>query len=147
MHADHAIDDEFQPRESDAAMRNAGEIERAVRVAHVHHDLDGDLRQRVELDLFALELEQALVDVARVAFGAGDRDFLPLADGLGRIATANNGRDAELARDDRRVTGAAAAIGHDRRGALHDRLPVRIRHVSYEHVAGLHASHLAARRG
>ena len=82
MHADHAVDDEFQPRQAHAAMRDAGEVERAVGVADIHHDLHSDLRQRVELDLLALELEQALVDVAGVAFGARHRHFLAFADQL-----------------------------------------------------------------
>src|SRR5690348_16376035 len=103
MHADHAIDDEFQAGKTDSPVRNSREIESAVRVADVHHDLDGNLRQRVELDLFALVLEQALVYVAGIAFGAGDRDILPLADGMGRITATNNGSDAELTRDDRHV--------------------------------------------
>jgi hypothetical protein len=35
-----AVDDELQPREPDAVVRHAGEIEGAVGVADVHHDLD-----------------------------------------------------------------------------------------------------------
>ena len=64
---------------------------------------------------------------------------------LRRVAAADDRRNAELARDDRRVAGAAAAIGDDRRGALHHRLPVGIGHVGDEHVAGLHAIHLRRR--
>ena len=58
------------------------------------------------------------------------------------IAAADHRGNAQLARDDGRVTGAAAAVGDDGRGALHDRLPVRIGHVGDQHVAGLHARHL-----
>ena len=90
----------------------------------------------------ALVLEQAGVDVAGVALGAGDGDLLALADALRGIAAADHRGDAELARDDGRVTGAAAAVGDDRRRALHHRLPVRIGHVGDQHVAGLHARHL-----
>ena len=43
------------------------------------------------------------------------------------------------------MAGAAAAIGDDGRGALHDRLPVRIGHVGHQHVAGLHAVHVGDR--
>ena len=123
-------------------VRDGGEVEGAVGIADVHHDLDRDLRQRVELDLLALELEQPLVDLPGVAFGAGHRDLLALADALRGIAAADHGRDAQLARDDRRMAGAPAAVGDDRRGALHDRLPVRVGHVGDQHVAALHARHL-----
>jgi len=58
------------------------------------------------------------------------------------VAAAHYRRDAEFARDDRRVAGAAAAVGDDRAGAFHHRLPVRIGHVGDEHVARLHALHL-----
>ena len=68
-----------------------------------------------------------------------------LADALGGIAAADHRRDAQLARDDGGVAGAAAAIGDDGRGALHDRLPVRIGHVGDQHIAGLHAVHFARR--
>ena len=123
-------------------LRNPGEVEGAVRVADVHHDLDRDLRQRVQLDLLALEVEQALVDVAGVALGARDGDFLALANAPGGVPAADHRGDPQLARDDGRVAGAAAAVGDDGGGALHDRLPVRIGHVRHQHVAGLHARHL-----
>ncbi len=120
-----------------------GEVERAVGIADVHHDLDRQRRQRVEFDLRLAELELAVVDVARVAFGAGDGDGLAFLDLLRRVAAADDRGDAEFARDDRGMAGAAAAVGDDRRGALHHRLPVRVGHVGDQHVAGLDARHLA----
>ena len=38
VHADHAVDDELEPREADAVVRDRGEVEGPVRVADVHHD-------------------------------------------------------------------------------------------------------------
>src|SRR5262249_46295902 len=105
-------------------------------------DLHGDLRQRVELDLLALELELPFVHVARITFGTGDRDVLPFADGFRGISAAHDRGDAELARDDGRVARAPAAIRDDGGRALHDRLPVGIGHVRDEHVAALHARHV-----
>src|SRR5262249_13710821 len=90
-----------------------------------------------------LVLEQALVDVAGVALGARHGHLLALADLVGGVAAADHSRDAELAGDDGGVAGAAAAVGDDGRGALHDRLPVGAGHVGDQHVAGLHARHLA----
>ena len=55
----------------------------------------------------------------------------------GRVAGADHRRDAELAGDDRRVAGATAAVGDDRRGGLHDRLPVGCGGVGDQHLAGL----------
>src|SRR5262249_5822297 len=48
----------------------------------------------------------------------------------------------KLARDDRGVTRASTPIRNDRGGALHDRLPIRIRHVRNQHVAALDARHV-----
>ena len=60
----------------------------------------------------------------------------PLAQRAGRVVGADHGGDAELARDDRRVAGAAAAVGDDRGRRLHHRLPVRRRGVGDQHLAG-----------
>ena len=43
MYADHAIDYEFQPRQTDTVVWNIGKIECAIRIADVHHDLYGNL--------------------------------------------------------------------------------------------------------
>src|SRR6185437_7595597 len=102
MNADHAIDDELQARQTYAAVGDAGEVERPIGITDVHHDFHGNLRERVQLDLFALEFQQPLIDVTRVAFGAGHRDFLALADRLRRIATTHYRRYSQLARDDGR---------------------------------------------
>ena len=124
------------------AVRHLREVERQLRVADVHHDLDRAVRQLAALDFGDFGLEQAVVDVAFVAFGAGDRHQRAVLQRVGRVAAADHRRHAQLARDDRRVAGAAAAVGDDRARALHHRLPVRIGHVGDEHVAGLHAVHV-----
>ena len=62
---------------------------------------------------------------------------------VGRISTAHNSRNPELAGNNCGVTGSPTAIGHNGRGALHDRLPVGIGHVSDQHIARLNALHLA----
>ena len=57
MNANHSIDDELQTRQADAVIRNGGEIESAIRIADVHHDLHGNVGQRIELNLRLLEFE------------------------------------------------------------------------------------------
>jgi hypothetical protein len=142
MHADHAVDDELEACEPDATMRDAGEVEGTVRIADVHHDLGRDRRQRIQLQVLLLERQCAVVDKTRVALGARHGDRCALANRLGGIAAADDRGDAELARDDGSVTGATAAIRDDRRGAFHHGFPIRIGHVSDEHVAALHPRHL-----
>jgi len=66
--------------------------------AHVHHDLHVDLGQRVELNLFALKLQQSLVDIAAVAFRAGYRHFLALADLLVASPQPHHSRNTQLTR-------------------------------------------------
>ena len=141
MYPDHAVDDEFQSCESDAVVGQGRKCKGAVRIAHIHHDLDGGRRHRIQLDLLFLDAEHALIDIAGVALGARDRHVLAILDGVGCLAAAHHRRNAQFARDDGRVAGAAAAVGHDRGRALHDRLPIRIGHVGDQHVAGLHALH------
>src|SRR5205085_7416828 len=68
--------------------------------------------------------------------------FFQAEDGI-RDLTVTGVQTCALPIYDGRVTGAAAAVGDDRGGALHDRLPVRIGHVGDQHVAALHARHLA----
>src|SRR5690606_32193229 len=73
---------------------------------------------------------------------AADGDLCAIANQLGRIATSDHSRYSQLARDDRRVARAPAAIRDDGSRAFHDGLPIRIRHVRDQHIAGLHARHL-----
>ena len=98
-----------------------------------------------ELGLLDGEVELAVVDVAGVALGARDRDPAAVLQLAGGVAGADDGRDAELAGDDRGVAGAAAAVGDDRGGALHDRLPVGVGHVGDEHLALVEVVHLLDR--
>ena len=86
-----------------------------------------------------------MVDETGVAFGAGNRHGGAVGDRVQRIAGADDGGHAELARDDRRVAGAAAAIGDDGGGTLHHWLPVGVGHVGDQYVAGLHAFHVGQR--
>jgi len=46
-------------------------------------------------------------------------------------------RDSALAGDDRGVAGAAAAVGDDGRGPLHQPAPSWVGHVGHDDVAGL----------
>ena len=118
-----------------AAVRQLGERERLVGRADVHHDLDRDVGHLVELGALDGEVEDAVVDEAGVALGTRDGDLAAVGQLLGRRAGADHRGDAELAGDDRGVAGAAAAVGDDRGGALHDRLPVGVGHVGDQHLA------------
>ena len=98
------------------SLGSCANVERLLRVADVHHDLDRRSRgispSSVSLD--ARTSSSAVVDEAGVALGAGHRDLAAVRQRRGRVADADHRRDAELARDDRRVAGAAAAVGDDR---------------------------------
>ena len=140
--ADVAVDDELEPGEPDALVGQPLERERELRVADVHHDLGRAIRHAVERRLDHLDLERALVDVAGVALGTRDGDRRAFRQHRRRVAAPHDRRDAELAGDDRRVAGAPATVGDDRRGPLHHGLPVRVGHVGDEHVACLDLVHL-----
>ena len=77
------------------------------------------------------------VHAARITLGARHRDDRAIGHTRGRVAGAHHRGDAEFAGDDRRVAGATAAVGDDRRGGLHDRLPVGCGGVGDQYLAGL----------
>ena len=80
-----------------------------------------------EVELLGVKVGEALVDEALLAFGAGDRHLLLVMKQLGRVSGPDDRRQAELAADDGGMRCAPAMIGDDRRGAAHDRHPIRIR--------------------
>ena len=142
MHADHTVDDELQTRQTNTFVGQVGKVERAIRVAHVHHDLERQLRHGV--DAVGLDVEGQLtgVDQAGVTFGTGHSHFLTVFQLAGSVTATNHGRDAQLAGNNRRVAGTAATVGDDGAGALHHRLPVRISHVRDQNIARLNLVHL-----
>ncbi len=143
MHAYHAIDDELEPRQTDALVRHIREVECPIGITHVHHDLDGNVRQRIQLDLGLLEFQPPRVNESLVSLGATYRDLGAIRDRIRGVAAAYDGRYTEFSRNDRCVASATAAIGDNGRGTLHHRFPVRIRHVRDQYIAVLHAIHLA----
>src|SRR4030095_1010968 len=141
MHADHPVNDELEPCQADSVVRDAGEVEGAIRVADVHHDADGGGWDRFELDLALLDPEQSFVNVSSVSLGARHGDVLTGLDPIGCVAAAHDRGNAQFACNDRGMAGASPAIGHDGRSALHDWFPIGISHICNQHVATLHARH------
>ncbi len=105
----------------------------------------GHARHVVERDVDRFDVEQSRVDVTGVAVGATDGDRRAVLQRARRVAAADDRRNAELARDDRRMAGATAAVGDDRARALHHRFPVGIGQLGDEDVTRLHAVHFARR--
>ena len=127
MDLDVVADDELHAREADAVGRQPPPAERRRRIGEVEHHLRAGRRQRLRGRASSTSKSaRAFVDEALVALGAGDRHLLLVVQHVRRVAGADDRRQAELAADDRRMRGAAAMVGDDRRGALHDRHPVRV---------------------
>src|SRR5690606_26462388 len=141
MDADHAVNDEFQASQANTFVGQLGKGERAVRVTDVHHDLERQLRHGVNGVLADIEAQLTFEDQTGIAFGTGHSDALAIFQQIGSVAATDNCWDTQLAGDDRRVAGTAAAVGDDGAGALHYRLPVRIGHVRYQHVTRLDPVH------
>ncbi len=141
MHADHAVDDELQARQADTGVGQLGEIERTIRVADVHHDLERQVGHGVDRVLLDVEAQLALEDEAGVAFGTGHGHTLAVFQHLGGIAATDHRRNAQLTSDDRRVAGTPATVGDDSARALHHRFPVRVGHVGDQHIARLDLVH------
>ena len=141
VYANIVVDDEFQPRQAHAVVGQLAEVESQLRVADVHHDLERNLRHLAPLHLGHFGFEQAVVNAAGVAFGAAHRHQRTVLEPSGGVATTHYGRNAQFARNDGGVAGAAPAVGNDGRGFFHDWLPVGVGHVGDQHVACLHLVH------
>ena len=59
MDADVAVDDELEPREAHAFVRQPPELERELGIADVHHDLGRRRRHAVERDVDDLDRRAA----------------------------------------------------------------------------------------
>ena len=108
-----------------------------VGVPEVDHDLGPRPRQVRHLGAVHVEIHRAPVHAARFTLGARHRNDRAIGHAGGRVACADHSGDAEFAGDDRRVAGATAAVGDDRRGGLHDRLPVGRGRVGDQYLARL----------
>ena len=123
---ERVVDDEFHPRKADAVKGKPPPAEGGGGVGEVQHDLGAGLGQIVQTQDFGGEFGDTFIDHTLVAACAGDGNLLFVMQDMGGIAGADDGRQAKLATDDGGMAGAAAVVGHDRRGAFHDRDPVRV---------------------
>ena len=145
VHANVVVDDELQAGQANAGIGHLRKIKRQLWVAHIHHDLDGAIGHFAALDFADLGLQQSVVDHAGVALGAHHGHQSTIAESVGRIPTTDHGRNAQLARNDGCMAGTPTAVGDDRAGPLHHRLPVRVGHVGNQHVTRLNPVHLRDR--
>ncbi|SRN40904.1 Uncharacterised protein [Shigella flexneri] len=141
--ANHTVDDKFQTRKAHAFARQAGEVESTVRVTDVHHHFQRQIRHRFYAGAFHAKFQQLRIDVTGITFGTRNSDVLTVFHPFCCISTAHYRRNAQFTSDDRRVTGTTATVGDDGRCFLHDRFPVRVGHVSNQHVARFDAVHFA----
>ncbi len=137
-----AGDDHLQARQADAGVGQHREVEGTLGIGDVHHDLERRRRHLRQVGGGAFEGQGACIDEAGIALGATHRDLDAVGDGVEPVAGADDRGNAEFARDDRGMAGAAAAIGDDGRSTLHHRLPIGIGHVGHQNVAGLDAAHV-----
>src|SRR3989337_2863568 len=95
-----------------------------VGVADVHHDARARAPPGVEGYLLDTIFLDPGIDPPDVALGAAYRHLRAVLDRPGGVAAAHDRGNSQLARDDRGVAGAAAAVGDNGGGDLHHRLPV-----------------------
>ena len=106
MDADVLGDDELEAGQPHAFVGQPAKLERELGIADVHHDLGRRRGHLVERDVDDLDVEQARVHWPVSPSAQRHRHRRAILQQLGRVAAADDGGNAELARDDRRVTGA-----------------------------------------
>src|SRR5690606_12370050 len=100
VHADHAVDDEFKTRKADASVGIGLEIESAIGIADVHHDLERQLRHFFKIVGGDVEIELAVVDDAGVTLSATHRHVHAGLQHFGGVSATDHGGNTEFARDD-----------------------------------------------
>ena len=141
MHANHAVNDELQARKTHTLVRQASKVKGTVRVTNVHHNLQRQIRHGRNLRTMHREVQHIAVNIAGIAFGTGNRDFLTVTQMFRRIAAAHHCWNTQLTRDNGRVTGTSASVGNNGRCFLHDWFPIRIGHIRHQHITRLNAVH------
>ena len=126
MDPDVVRDDELHARQTDAGVRNRGQREGPPGSPTMSMISRAGLRNARCVESIDRERDAAGIDVPFRAFGAADRHLVVRRRERRVAFRADDAGQSELARDDRRVRGPAALIGHDRGHASHRRLPVRI---------------------
>ena len=69
VHPDHPVYDKFQSREPDSMVGDICEIKCAIGIAHIHHDFDRNIGERIELDLSLFKFQMSLVYISFIALG------------------------------------------------------------------------------
>ncbi len=144
VHLHPAGEDELHARQAHTVVGQHGGGEGLLGIADVEHHLRARARELAAIHFLHIVLQGAAVDAALLALGAAERDRLAVGNARRRLARAraHHRGDSQLARHDGRVRGAAAALGDDAGGHLHDRLPVGIGIFRDENFAALELGEL-----
>ena len=135
MDADGVGNDEFQACQADAIVGQLRKIKCQLRITHVHGNLHRNAWHVVERDGLYFKTNLAAINIAGVTLAAAHCQIFTFANDIGRVLAADHGWNPEFAGDDRCMTGASAAIGHDRRRTFHYRLPIRVGHIGDDDVS------------
>lgn len=141
VRTDHSVDDELDSRQPHTVVGDRREVESAIRIRHVEHQLHRRWRHTLQIDPADHELEHIGINVACISFGTGNGDLFVLGNAIGGVVAPHHGRDSQFAGDDGCVAGASVSIGDDGGSAFHDGLPVGIGHVRHQHITRLHPVH------
>ena len=110
MYPDYSVDDEFETGEPHPVIWNRREVKRAVRVCHVHGDLQRYLGHGVETDFFNIEWQFTLIDVAGFPLGTGNGYRLSIGNGVGCVSGSHHRGDTELLGDDGGMAGPTTTV-------------------------------------
>ena len=143
MDADIVIDNEFQASQTHTLIGDGLEFKSQLRIADIHHDLHGNIRQGAALDFFNLNFLTAFVDLTGIAFGARNGHFHIFGQAFGCIAATDHSRNTQFTSNNGCVASTTATVGHNSAGTLHHRFPVRIGHIGNQNVTGLNTFHFA----
>ena len=143
MYTDIVIDDELETSQTNPCIRDLTEVKCQLWVPYIHSDFDGNIRQHTSRNFSDFGFNQAIINMTFITLCARNSHHHAVLQMLSSIATTHHCRNAKLTSNNRSMTGTTATIGNNRSGTLHYRLPIWIRHISNQYIAGLNAIHFA----
>ena len=141
MHTDAVINNEFQSCQPYPINRQSRGLKGDFRIRQIQHNAGFRLFQLTDINFIFTECQLARIDKPRIPFGTGHGNRHIIFHLVGGISTTDNRRYTQFTGNNRCVTGAPAAVGHNSRSHFHHRLPVWIGDIGNQYFTRFQPVH------